>query len=109
MSIIGREVTVTVDRAMGSRHPKYPDIIYPINYGYVGGVTGGDGDAQDAYILGADTPLELFTGIVIAIVRRLNDVEDKWVVAPRGVTFTKEEIAAQLHFQEQYFKTEIIM
>ncbi len=109
MSIIGQKVTVVVDRAIGSRHPKYPDMIYPINYGYVNGVTGGDGEAQDAYILGVNIPTESFTGIVIAIVRRLNDVEDKWVVAPCGLTFTKEEIAAQLHFQEQYFKTEIIM
>ncbi|MEE1327361.1 MAG: NUDIX domain-containing protein, partial [Oscillospiraceae bacterium] len=31
------------------------------------------------------------------------DVEDKWVVAPEGQIFTKEEITAATYFQEQYF------
>lgn len=30
-------VTVTVDRPLGSRHPHHPDIVYPVNYGYVAG------------------------------------------------------------------------
>jgi inorganic pyrophosphatase len=36
-------------------------------------------------------------------------VEEKWVVAPEGKTFTKEEIREQIHFQEQYFDSEIVM
>ena len=36
-SVIGSIVTVTVDRPMGSVHPKHRDIFYPINYGYVEG------------------------------------------------------------------------
>ena len=31
-------VTVTVDRPLGSSHPKYKDLYYPINYGYIKGV-----------------------------------------------------------------------
>lgn len=38
-----------------------------------------------------------------------DDVEEKWVVAPEGMTFTKEEIREQIHFQEQYFDSEIVM
>lgn len=45
----------------------------------------------------------------IAIVHRNDDVEEKWVVAPEGMTFTKEEIREQIHFQEQYFDSEIVM
>lgn len=37
------------------------------------------------------------------------DFEEKWVVAPEGMTFTKEEIMQQVHFQEQYFKSEVRM
>jgi hypothetical protein len=33
-------------------------------------------------------------------------VEDKWVVAPEGKRFTREEIMAGVHFVEQYFVTE---
>lgn len=36
-------------------------------------------------------------------------VKGKWVVAPEGMTFTKEEIREQIHFQEQYFDSEIVM
>lgn len=38
-----------------------------------------------------------------------DDVEEKWVVAPEGMSFTKEEIKEQIHFQEQYFDSEIVM
>ena len=55
-SVIGSIVTVTVDRPMGSIHPKHRDIFYPINYGYVEGITVPDGEWQDAYILGVDEP-----------------------------------------------------
>ena len=48
--IIGSIVTVTVDRPLGSFHPKHNDIFYPINYGYVEGVKAPDGEWQDAYI-----------------------------------------------------------
>ncbi len=109
MHIIGKEVTVVVDRMLGTRHPNHPDICYPINYGYIPGIIAPDGEEQDAYILGVDRPVASFAGVVIAIVHRQDDVEEKWVVAPRGVSFSREEIAAQVRFQEQYFQTEIIL
>ena len=107
--MIGTIVTVTVDRPLGSFHPKHPDIYYPVNYGYIEGVFAPDGEEQDAYILGVDIPLKTFTGMVIAIIHRMNDVEDKWVVAPEGMTFTKKQIEKMTHFQEQYFDSEIIL
>lgn len=36
-----------------------------------------------------------------------DDVEDKWIAAPTGVTFTPDEIEKEVHFQEQYFRHEI--
>lgn len=45
-SYIGKTVTVTVDRPIGTHHPKHPEIVYPINYGYVEGLLGGDGEEQ---------------------------------------------------------------
>lgn len=107
--VIGRTVTVIVDRPLGTCHPQHSDIVYGVNYGYVPGVTAGDGEEQDAYILGVDVPVARFTGRVIAVIRRLDDVEDKWVVAPEGASFPPEEIARRVAFQEQYFRTEIIL
>lgn len=107
--IIGTTVTVTVDKPLGSYHPEYKDMYYPINYGYIEGVMAPDGEKQDAYILGVNEPVGKFTGKIIAIVYRKDDIEEKWVVVPDGVTFSKEEIRRQIHFQEQYFDSEIVM
>ncbi len=107
--MLGKKVKVTVDRPLGTFHPEHKDLYYPVNYGYVDGIIAPDGEEQDAYILGVDVPVKEFEGIVIAIIHRNNDVEEKWVVAPEGITFTKQEIESAVHFQEQYFETEIIM
>lgn len=101
--MIGSIVKVTVDRPLGSRHPKYNNLIYPVNYGFIEGIIAPDGKAQDAYILGVNTPVKEFTGKVIAIIHRCDDIEEKWVVAPDGVDFSDEEITKTVHFQEQYF------
>ena len=107
--MLGKNVTVKVDRPMGSYHPKHKDIYYPINYGYIEEIMAPDGEEQDAYILGVDEAVTEFTGVVIAIIHRNDDVEEKWVVAPEDMIFTEEEIKRQVHFQEQYFDTEIMM
>ena len=107
--IIGRTVSGTVDRPLGSFHPEYKDMYYPVNYGYIEGIMAPDGEEQDAYILGVSEPVEKFTGRIIAVVHRADDVEEKWVVCPEGMTFTAEEIMEQIRFQEQYYQSEIIM
>ena len=96
-------ITARIDRPLGSAHPKHPDLIYLVNYGEVPGVMAPDGDWQDVYVLGVDEPLTVFTGRRIAVIRRRDDVEDKWVLAPDGMIFTAEEIMAAVHFHEQYF------
>lgn len=82
---------------------------YPINYGYIEGVMAPDGDEQDAYILGVNEPVDKFTGKIIVIVQRKDDVEEKRVVVPDGMMFLKDEIRQQIYFQEQYFDSEIVM
>lgn len=105
--MLGSIVKVVVDRPMGSCHPNYPDLHYPVNYGYITGTLAADGEEEDAYILGVTTPLHKFTGRVIAVINRLDDTEFKWIVAPDGITFTHDQIYEQVCFQEQYFQTEI--
>jgi inorganic pyrophosphatase len=106
--MLGEIVKVIVDRPLGSYHPVHKELYYPINYGYIEGIFSFDKEEQDAYILGVDEPIEEFTGVVIAIVHRLNDNEDKWVVAPADKSYTKSEIIEQIQFQEQYFQSEVI-
>ena len=107
--MLDKIVRVVVDRPLGSCHPKYKDLLYTVNYGYVPGVMAPDGKEQDAYILGVDVPVTEFTGRVIAVIHRADDVETKWVVAPEGLRFTREEIAGAVAFQERYFQSEVVM
>lgn len=106
-SYLEKTVTISIDRPIGSVHPKHDDIIYPINYGYIPGIIGGDGEELDVYLLGVDASVSKFTGKIIGIVHRHNDVEDKLVMAPEGMSFTAEEIADAVRFQEQYYDSEI--
>lgn len=97
------------DRPLGSLHPQHRDMHYPVNYGYIKGITAPDGEEQDAYILGVNEPVDEFTGKIIAVIHRYDDVEEKWVAAPEDMSFTKEEIWEQVCFQEKYFRSEIRM
>lgn len=107
--MLGKRVRVIVDRPLGSYHPNHKHLYYTVNYGYIPNIMGGDGEAQDAYVLGVDVPIKEFEGRVIAIIHRKNDVEEKWVVASDGIVFTKEEIEQAVHFQEQYFVIDVVM
>ncbi|MDD6157733.1 MAG: NUDIX domain-containing protein [Lachnospiraceae bacterium] len=101
--IIGREVAGTIDRPLGSTHPRHPDMVYPVNYGYVDGVFAGDKAEQDVYVLGTKEPLQSFTGKVIAVYHRFNDIEDKWIVSLTGADIPDDAILGDIMFQEQFF------
>ena len=107
--IIGRTVSGRIDRPKGSVHPRCPDIVYPVNYGYAEGVYAGDGKEQDVYLLGTDAPAESFTGKVIAVWHRLNDIEDKWIVTADGAKLPEDEIIKAIDFQEKFFDGELYL
>ena len=82
--MIGSIVTVSIDRPLGCRHPDYPDMIYPVNYGYIKGRFAPDGEEQDAYVLGIDKPVDEFVGRVIAIIHREDDMRARAVSRREG-------------------------
>ena len=100
---IGKKITVTIDRKMGSKHPKW-GFIYPNNYGYIPNTISGDGEELDAYVLGVFEPVESFEGICIAVLHRLTDDDDKLIVVPEDVNYTDEQINALTEYQERFFK-----
>lgn len=107
-SYLGKTVRIKIDRPIGYVH-KNPGktLVYPINYGYIPGVLGGDGEELDVYLLGVDEPVEEFEGRIIGIVYRQNDVEDKLIMAPVGAAFDKKTIEKQIDFQEKYYITSV--
>ncbi len=106
--VIGKRVSGKIDRPIGSHHPRYPDMIYPINYGYADGFAAGDGEPQDVYVFGTNEPIQSFEGKVIAVYRRFKDVEDKWIVSLNGSDYSDDEILQAISFQEQYFEGKLV-
>jgi len=106
-AFLGKTITVTIDRPLNSLHPKY-GFKYEANYGYLEGITAPDGEDLDAYFLGITKPVEKGSGLCIAIVHRKDNDDDKLVVVPAGIEMTDEEIMKAVHFQEQWFDSELL-
>lgn len=100
-----KRVKVIIDRPIHSEHPEHKELIYELNYGYIEGIIAPDGEEQDCYVMGVDTPIREYVGFVIAVITRLDDVEEKWIVS--NVDFTIDEIREKTHFQEKYFTIKI--
>ena len=105
---LGKEVTIEIERPISYLHKKgEKTLIYPINYGYIPGVLGGDDEELDVFLVGVNTPVSSYTGKIIGIVYRSDDVEDKLIMAPIGKSFSAKEMALAVHFQEKYYKSTI--
>jgi inorganic pyrophosphatase len=99
---LGKKVKVIIDRPLGLSHPKYPNTVYSINYGYIPDtVSPADNEEIDVYILGEDKPLKTFEGKVLAVVDRGEDSEIKLVVTD-GTDYPIEEIEKQINFVEKF-------
>ena len=107
LKYLGKKVFVKMDRPLGSIHPKH-GVVYTVNYGYIPDTISGDGEELDVYVLGEHEPLETFNGVVVAIIHRLNDNDDKLVVMKEGRNYTDDQIRALTEFQEQWFESVII-
>jgi len=109
LSLMGKSVTVTVDRPAGSVHPEHPDMIYPVNYGYIKGIPSGDGEWMDAYIPGSCEPISEFCGIVSGVIHRFDDCDDKLIVTAPDTVLTADEIRDTVSFCEKYFDSMLFM
>jgi inorganic pyrophosphatase len=43
------ESKIVIDRPKGSHHPRFPEIVYPLDYGYLDGTTASDGGGIDVW------------------------------------------------------------
>ena len=107
---IGKEVYVKIDRPIGSRPIKdHPEFEYKLNYGYVPNTVSGDGEELDCYVVGIDKPIEECTGRCIAIIQRINEDDDKLIIAVDNKEYTSYEIEKLTYFSEEHHKSFIYM
>lgn len=102
---LNKKIEVVIDRPLGSKHPTH-EMKYPINYGYIKGTVSGDGKEIDVYVIDELEAIKYYSGQVVGIVHREDDVEDKLIVANHN-GYLKEELYGFVEFTEQYFKSTI--
>jgi inorganic pyrophosphatase len=69
---------IIVDRPKGARHPRYPKLIYPLDYGYLENTTAGDGDGIDVWMGSLDR--KTLTGILCTFDTIKRDAEIKLLI-----------------------------
>ena len=77
---------IVIDRPKGTPHPRYPDLIFPLDYGYLKGTTGGDGDGIDVWVGSARH--RRLTAIASTVDIKKRDAEIKLIIG-----CTEEDIA----------------
>ncbi|MDR2781064.1 MAG: inorganic diphosphatase [Holosporaceae bacterium] len=70
-----KENGISIDRPKGSAHPRFPDLVYPINYGYINNTQSQDGDGIDVF-LGDDASAGV-VGIICSFDNMKKDSEVK--------------------------------
>lgn len=73
---------VVIDRAKGTPHPRYPDFIYPLDYGYLQDTTSGDGAGVDVWL--GSLPGSAVTGLVCCVDAVKGDMEMKLLLGCTG-------------------------
>ena len=83
-----------IDRPKGQPHPRYPKLIYPLDYGYLENTTASDGDGIDVWMgsLGTKT----LTGILCTFDMIKRDAEIKLLLG-----CTKEDIQTIRNFNNE--------
>jgi inorganic pyrophosphatase len=66
---------IVIDRPKGTAHPKYPDLIFPLDYGYLDGTSSMDGGGIDLWV--GTAPHRKLTAIVCTVDTMKNDSEIK--------------------------------
>lgn len=90
---------IVIDRPKGTAHPKYPDFIYKLDYGYLKDTSSMDGGGIDVWV---GTKAEKQIDAVMCIVDLMKrDSEIKILI---GCTDEEKNIVYQTHNETPYMK-----
>lgn len=82
---------IVIDRPKGTPHPRYPEVIYQVDYGYLEGTSSMDGGGIDLYL--GSLPEKRLSGIIVIVDYVKKDSEIKLLL---GVT--DEELDWIMHW-----------
>ena len=66
---------LSIDRPKGSAHPRYPNFLYPLDYGFLAGTTSGDGAGIDVWV--GSLPEQRVTALLCTVDLGKRDAEIK--------------------------------
>jgi len=69
---------IVIDRPKGSTHPRYPEVIYPLDYGYLENTKASDGGGIDVWLGSLET--KMLTGILCTFDTLKRDMEIKLLI-----------------------------
>jgi len=88
------ESRIILDRQKGSQHPHYPNIVYPLDYGYLDGTASSDGGGIDIWC-GASGTRDL-SAVILTVDLNKRDAEVKILLG-----CAEEEIQTILAFHNE--------
>ena len=94
---------VVIDRPKGTCHPKYPALVYPLDYGYLMGTSDGDGNEVDVWR--GSIKDELLVAVACTVDSRKGDAELKLLI---GCTGNELDIIHKFHNGNEYMSAIII-
>ena len=90
---------IVIDRPKGSAHPRYPEIIYDLDYGYIENTDSMDGDGIDLWR--GSLPDAECDAIICTVDLLKRDSEIKLLI---GCTDEEKQIAYEFHNRSEFMK-----
>ena len=90
---------IVIDRPKGTVHPKYPDFVYRVDYGYLKNTSSMDGDGIDVGV-GSESDKQI-DAIMCTVDVMKKDSEIKILI---GCTEEEKAIVYETHNETQYMK-----
>ena len=97
------ESEIIIDRPKGSAHPRYPEFLYPLDYGYLRGTSSMDGGGIDVWRGSGAAANPDAVMCIVDLVKR--DSEIKLLI---GCTEKEKELVFQVHNEKEFMKGVLI-
>ncbi|UCC17051.1 MAG: hypothetical protein JSU58_00415 [Dehalococcoidales bacterium] len=98
------ESQVVIDRPKGTHHPRFPSIVYPVDYGYLKNTTSPDGNGIDVW-RGTDLTEDV-NAIICTVDLMKKDSEIKLLL---GCTDEEKQTILDFHNESEYMKGILIV
>ena len=76
---------IVIDRPRGAAHPRYPEYVYPVDYGYLEGTTAADGHGIDIWVGTLQPPKVLGVLCIVDMVKRDSEIKVLYGCTPAEI------------------------